>query len=81
MVITSQESANAAPLGADAYVATLGQVSEDVLHAMLLATVEACGGAELDVWEGYQRQAAMIEAIGEYRFPGFKAYHYRLRHH
>lgn len=81
MVITSQESADVTPLTSDAYVATLGSVSEDVLHAMLLATLEACTSAELEVWEGYQRQAAMIEAIGEYRFPGFKAYHYRVRHH
>lgn len=81
MVITSEESANVVPLDADAYVAALARVSEDVLHAMLAGTLEACHGAELDVWEGYQRQAAMIEAIGEYRFPGFKDWHNTKRRH
>lgn len=81
MVFTSEESADVTPLGDDVYVATLAKVSEDVLHAMLAGTLEACRTAELEVFEGYQRQAAMIEAIGEYRFPGFKDWHHGKRRH
>lgn len=81
MVFTSEESAAATSLGDDIFVTTLARVSEDVLHAMLAGTVEACRSAELDVLDGYQRQAAMIAAIGEFRFPGFKDWHDRKNRH
>lgn len=81
MVITPDESRDVKPLSAEDYIERLAHVTEDVLHAMLAHTLEACANADLAEWEDYQRQAAMLEAIGNYRFPGFADWHNPNRRH
>jgi hypothetical protein len=71
MVITNQESAGAVAIPAEDYLANIAHVSREVLEAMLHATLEACATDDFAEWAEYQRQAAVIEAIGEFRFPGF----------
>lgn len=78
MVITAEESATVTAIPAEDYLAKLAHVSEDVLAAMMHSTLEACASADFSEWQEYQRQAAVIEAMGEFRFPGFGARFHRV---